>query len=253
MMLLVLLQGCSILGEAEKDTSEDLDTLGKDIVDMVEVPLSEQGLPNENAMTSTSQRNQNLYLEQAQERLINVPESVLIKYKQALALMKKEQWQSADKLLDEILVSQPQLSGAYVNKALITFHKKDLTKSNEHLDKALEVNPINPYAHQIKGQVARLNGQFEQAEKSYLKALAIWPDYPEAQINLAILLELYRGRLLDARKYYLSYLVLHPDNVQVQRWLAGIEIKIKREGLTLPAAIENDLSSNVKANTSGEG
>ena len=112
---------------------------------------------------------------------------------------------------------------------------------------------MNPYAYQMKGRVARLTGDFEQAEKSYLKALDIWPEYPEAQVNLAILLELYRGRLLDARKYYSSYLELQADDQQVQRWLAGVEIKIKRAGLVLPEKLEQKKPLNVQSKKAEEG
>jgi len=228
------MQGCSSLVGTEKQAPEDLDSLGKNIVDMVDVPANEKQVMGELSTITSPQLKQNLYLEQAQKRLADVPVQVLAQYKQALLLMKNKKWQAAEELFDQLLISQPQLSGAYVNKALIGVHEDDLKRANKHLNKALTVNPINPYAHQLKGQVARLNGQFPQAEKSYLEALRIWPDYPEAQINLAILLELYRGRLLDARKYYTSYLVLQPDDVQVQRWLAGVEIKIKRAGLVVP-------------------
>ena len=72
----------------------------------------------------------------------------------------------------------------------------------------------------------------EEAENYYRKALDIWPQYPEAQMNLAILLELYRGRFLEARKYYLSYLTQVPEDQQAQRWLAGLDIKIKRAGVS---------------------
>jgi len=258
--MLVLLPGCSSLSETEK-ADEDLDSIGQDIVEMIDVPASEkQAMADKASIAFPKNKTKiksNLYLEQAQQRLANVPAHVLTQYKQALLLMKNKQWQAAEQLLDKVLLSQPQLSGAYVNKALILVNQKQLNRANKQLDKALAVNEINPYAHQLKGRVARLNGQFAQAEKSYLEALSIWPEYLEAQINLAILLELYRGRLLEARKYYISYLVLQPEDVQVQRWLAGVEIKIKRAGLALPEEIEDEsLLSPVTdsvSNVSGEG
>jgi tetratricopeptide (TPR) repeat protein len=238
----VLLQGCSNLNdnisentsETEKQTPESLEALGKGITDLVEVPTANGQLStDENGILEASQSKRNEYLEQKKTRLANVPAHVIEKYKQALVLMANKEWLKAEQLFDKVLVIQPQLSGAYVNKALIAIQQKDLSGANKQLNEALAVNPINPYAYEIKGRIARITGHFEQAEKSYLKALDIWPEYPEAQVNLAILLELYRGRLLDAHKYYSSYLVLQADDQQVQRWLAGVEIKIKRAGLVL--------------------
>ncbi len=239
-LILLLLQGCSNTtengGESEKQTPATLEALSKEFTDLVD---------------SRSKRNE--YLDQKQTRLANVPEYVIEKYTQALALMTNKEWLKAEQLFDQVLVSQPQLSGAYVNKALIAIQQKDLDRANKQLNKALAVNPLNPYAYEIKGRIARLNGDFEQAEENYLKALDIWPEYPEAQVNLAILLELYRGRLLDAHKYYSAYLALQTSDQQVQRWLAGVEIKIKRAGLELPKKADDNVSSNVDSKKSGEG
>jgi tetratricopeptide (TPR) repeat protein len=245
-LVLVLLPACSTL--PEKQTPETLETLGKALTDLVDVPTANGKLStDEGGMITTAEIKRNRYLEQKQERLANVPAYVIAKYKQALTLMKNKQWRKAEVLFNQVLMAQPQLAGAYVNKALIALQKKEFNRANKQLDKALAVNPINPYAYQIKARIARLNGHFDQAENSYLKALAIWPEYPEAQLNLAILLELYRGRLLDARKYYMSYLLLQWDDKQVQRWLAGVEIKIKRAGLVLPEKAGDNLSPKAKS------
>jgi tetratricopeptide (TPR) repeat protein len=259
---LVLLQGCSSItgnmneksNEAETQTPETLESLGKGITDLVDIPNASGELSTDtDNMIEAANSKRNGYLDQKQQRLANVPSFVITKYKQALTLMTKQEWLKAEKLFNEILVIQPQLSGAYVNKALIAIQQKNFSIANQQLDRALEVNALNPYAYQMKGRVARLTGDFEAAEKSYLKALDIWPEYPEAQVNLAILLELYRGRLLDARKYYSSYLELQADDQQVQRWLAGVDIKIKRAGLALPEKLEKNKPLSVENKNAGEG
>jgi tetratricopeptide (TPR) repeat protein len=257
-LVFLLLQGCSNTtenkGESAKQTSETLEALSKELTDLVDLPNANGQLSvDDNGLLNTSKSKRNLYLEQKQTRLASIPKHVIAKYKQALTLMTNKEWQKAELLFDQVLVSQPQLSGAYVNKALIAIHQKDVSRANKQLDEALAVNALNPYAYEIKGRLARLSGHFEQAEKNYLKALEIWPEYPEAQVNLAILLELYRGRLLDAHKYYSSYLALQADDQQVQRWLAGVEIKIKRAGLMLPEKVDNKLSLNVESKKVGAG
>jgi len=248
----LLLQGCANVTESKKQSPSDLNTLSKDIIDMVDVSSDEQKLTEDITPIKLSENKRNLYSEQALQRLINVPEKIIKQYQQALDFMKVQKWASAEKLFDEILLEHPQLSSVYVNKALIGIALNDVIRASDCIEKALLVNSINPYAHQLKGRISRLNGQFEQAEKSYLEALKIWPQYLEAQVNLAILLELYRGRLLDARRHYLSYLALQPNDEQVLRWLAGIEIKIKRAGLSLPTQEGDDsLSTNSQIDASG--
>ncbi len=259
---LVLLPGCSNItghineksSEVEKQTPETLEALSKGITDLVDIPNKNGELSKSTGgMIDAAKSKRNGYLDQKQQRLANIPSYVITKYKQALTLMANQEWRKAELLFDEIIVIQPQLSGAYVNKALISIEQKNLSGAKSQLDKALAVNVMNPYAYQMKGRVARLSGDFELAEQSYLKALDIWPEYPEAQVNLAILLELYRGRLLDARKYYSLYLELQADDQQVQRWLAGVEIKIKRAGLVLPKKADKHKQSNVQSKNAEEG
>lgn len=176
----------------------------------------------------------NLYLQQQAEQTTAVPADVLKYYQQAISLMKAKKWQQAQALFDQVILKQPQLSGSYVNKAIIAKQKGQLNQAQVLLNKAIAANNLNLYAHHLQGQVYRLQGQFDKAEKSYLAAIAIWPDFAEVHASMAILLELYRGRLLDAHGYYRSYLALNSDDQEVKRWQAGLEIKIKRAGLEVP-------------------
>jgi len=177
----------------------------------------------------------NLYLQQQLDNPLIIAEVVQKDYQQALSLMKEKKWPQAQTLFEQVIVAQPNLSGSYVNKAIIAKQYGEFEQSQLLLTKAIEVNKLNLYAHHLQGQLYRLQGAFEKSEQSYLAALAVWPDYAEANVSMAILLELYRGRLLEAHAYYRAYLRLKPDDEQVQRWLAGLEIKIKRAGQELPS------------------
>ncbi|MDD8058565.1 tetratricopeptide repeat protein [Shewanella metallivivens] len=212
--------------------AESSDTAEKNIVDMVNITHKDAN----HTLTAIAdkQDQRNVYLEQAPQRLAEVPAAVLAQYQQAINAMKNQQWQNANSLFDHVIAAQPQLSGAYVNKAIIAINQQAFEQADTLLDQAIKANSSNPYAHQIKANLARQQGQYAQAEQGYLTALALWPQYPQAQINLAILLELYRGKLLQARQFYLAFLANQPDDEQAKRWLAGVEIKIQRAGLTLP-------------------
>lgn len=176
----------------------------------------------------------NLYVQQQIDKPIIVSEEVQKDYQQALTLMKAKKWQQAQTLFDKVILKQPSLSGSYVNKAMIAKQQGKLAAAQLLLNKAIEVNSVNLYAHHLQGQIYRLQGAFEKSEQSYLAALSIWPDFAQAHASMAILLELYRGRLLDAHAHYSTYLTLKPDDEEVKRWLAGLEIKIKRAGLEIP-------------------
>lgn len=244
----VLLPACSLVSDPSADpdrsgqnneaTSGDVSALGKNITDMVNVENKQASQSAQHIEGSgldvDGTKTHNFYQDDKQQRLANVPKSVLVQYEKAIALMKQAQWQNANQIFAQILSAHPNLSSVRVNKAIIAVKENQLSVAIKELDLALKVNDNNPYAHHLKGQIARTQGQFSSAEQSYLKALTIWPQYPEVHVNMAVLLELYRGRLLEARTYYLSYLALAPEDVQVQRWLASLEIKMKRAGISIP-------------------
>jgi tetratricopeptide (TPR) repeat protein len=243
-VMIIGLQSCASAPDSVSSNTDkgSLGSLGKDIVAMVDMKSSRGNDSNSNSISNSTQ---NRYLEQADIKLANVPKSVISQYQQAIELMRRQQWQAADNLFDNVIAAQPQLSGAYVNKALSALQQDNIAAANSLLNKAIQVNTDNPYAHQIKAGLLRIQGQYEQAEQHYRTALAIWPRYPEAQVNLAILLELYRGQYAEARQYYLAYLANQPDNQQAKRWLAGVEIKMQRAGLTIPAETPTDTEQYV--------
>lgn len=193
----------------------------------------------------------NLYVEQQKNQPLVVPENVRNDYQQAINLMNAKEWAQAEVLLDQVILNQPNLSGAYVNKAIIAKQREDFVQAQLLLNKAIEVNSLNLYAHHLQGQIYRLQGQFEKAEQSYLAALAIWPDFAEVHASMAILLELYRGRLLEAYAYYHSYLAINSDDAEVRRWLAGLEIKIKRAGLTIPTKEQVITAKEIESQSNG--
>ena len=236
LLSVALLASCSTAPSSNDSTTQtrsepSLNSADKDIVDLVN--LNNKGANNSLSDIAGNTDKRNAYLEQAPQRLADVPAAVLAQYQQAINAMKNQQWQNANSLFDKVIAAQPQLSGAYVNKAIIAINQQALTEADILLTQAIKANSSNPYAHQIKANLARQQGQYAQAEQGYITALTLWPQYPQAQLNLAILLELYRGKLLQARQFYLAYLTNQPDDEQAKRWLAGVEIKIKRAGLTL--------------------
>ena len=229
---LLLLTSCATPVNERKNTQEQtLKSLGSNIVDMVNTQ-DKEFTQDTTKISATKQAN--LYLTTQSSRLANVSTATINKYHQALALISKKEYQQAEQLLDQIMHLEPRLSGVYVNKAVIAYQQQDLSKAEYWLDKAVMVNSLNPYAHNFKGLLLRKKGAFEQAKQSYLKALASWPDYADAHVNLAILLELYRGQLLQAKQHYQAYLVLNPEDKKVKAYLAGLAIKIKRAGIELP-------------------
>ena len=253
-VIICLLSGCSHTSDnGDSDTkpgsdttnADDFKTLSKSVIDLVQIPSTNTDdlarNKNNDALVANTK---NAYLAQTSSLMEIVPNTVIETYQQALKLMDEKQWLAAIALFDQVIAKQSDLSGSYVNKAIILKKLSDAQKGNEKtallakseltVDKAISVNPLNPYAQHFKGQLLQQKGQFEQAEKHYVTALSIWPNYTQAQLSLAVLLELYRGELLEAYQYYTAYLTLKSEDKQVQRWQAALALKIKRAGLSLP-------------------
>lgn len=80
------------------------------------------------------------------------------------------------------------------------------------------------------GLLARQNGQFEQAEAYYRKALALAPEQAEIVRNLAILLDLYQGKLAEALALYQQYQgLLDEEDAQVKDWIFDLKNRLPAE------------------------
>ena len=245
-LLTLLISACSGVPDAGVGETVDLKSISKNITDLFSFHQNEETLNNQsnNRMQQPKSDTKNTYLTQETRLMSEVPNDVIKIYQQALVLMDQQEWSAAQVLFEQVVAKQPNLSGSYVNQALIlrelskrqqgAKRTKQLNTAYLLVTKAIKVNPLNPYAQIFKGQIEQEKGQFALAEQHYAAALSIWPNYAQAQLNMAILLELYRGKLLEAYPYYEAYLHQNVDDIQVQRWQAALAIKIKRAGLQLP-------------------
>ncbi len=229
--------------QASVNNTDELKKISQSLLDLA--GTNEQNSINTNGLTakrlepdltSTSGENEliepsvlaNAYLAQQSLKMQKVTAETKAAYQLAINLMAKQDWPAAIAAFDQVIKSNPELSGAYINKAIIAFKQDDVEQALNWAKQAVTINDKNPYGHNLLGQIYRLKGEFDKAESHYLIAIDIWPDYADAYLNLAVLLDLYRGRLLDAQSFYQAYLDYNPDDKVVNKWLAALNIKIKR-------------------------
>ena len=163
--------------------------------------------------------------------LVNRPDvapAVSARFQRAQAAMGNGDWAQAESELLWLTENYPALSGPFVNLAIVYEATQQFDLAASAYQGAIAANASNVHAYNQYAVFLRRQGQFEQAETTYLQALERWPEYPEAIINIAILYDLYMGRLSLALEYYQTYQALQesPDR-QVAGWIIDAERRLK--------------------------
>lgn len=184
------------------------------------------------------------------------------KFQTAMTLLQGDEAdkQKAKSLFDALYDSNHQYIGAKINSADILFsldHKEEANSSylevvEQLTTKATSPNlpgsqsPVEPtlseseqtenhdlflsHTYNQLGLIARQAGQFSEAESYYRKALELNDSNPKAIKNLAILLDLYQGKLKQAYELYLRYEELVGEtDPKVKDWLYDLKNRLPAE------------------------
>lgn len=159
------------------------------------------------------------------DKLAIQQEQIEALYKQALDAMRMQDYQQAESLFEQILRINPGQTGVLINSAIIAKKQQNLEKARELLEKVVTVHKNHPQAQHLLATVYQQQGMFDKAAQAYEQALKAEPEFKQAMLNYAVLLDLYRGDWSAAKQYYQAFLKLDPDNQQVKMWLAAVEQK----------------------------
>jgi len=99
--------------------------------------------------------------------------------------------------------------------------KPDTSGAIDMLEKAIEINPYYHAAYVSLGVLYERNGNYSEAEKSYLKSIDLKPKY---QIGYTVLARLYENmkRIEDAVVYYRKALSIGPADSSIYESLGDI-------------------------------
>jgi len=160
------------------------------------------------------------------------------RFNAALQLMKQKDYANAEAALIALSNDFPQYSGPLTNLGIIYAKTNRRDQAMLVLTKATVANSKNPVAWNWLGMMQREGGSVTAAERSYLKALEVKPDYALAHLNLGILYDSYMGRPADALMHYRQYQqAAGRDDLRIAAWIAEIESKqpVSKPQLAAPA------------------
>ncbi|WP_372628004.1 tetratricopeptide repeat protein [Arsukibacterium sp.] len=162
-----------------------------------------------------------------QSMLKPVPKPELsAEYQQAFARAKQqlraEDYQGAAALLAPMAEVLPDAGGIHYNLALCYWNLQQTEQSTLQLTQLLARQPGYVEAANLLGVIARQQGNFNQARRYWLDALAQQNDFASAHKNLGFLYELYLGQPAQARYHYQQYQELTADPM-AEAWLTLLE------------------------------
>lgn len=145
-------------------------------------------------------------------------------FERASALLEVGQTERALLILEKLTQVQPELAGPWVNMGIAYLQLEEESAAIEAFNKALAANQHNCDALNQLGVLARKRGDFGEAEQYYQRCIEAQPSFADAHLNLAILYELYMGRLNEALVAYNEYQLslLEPD-ATVSGWMIDLE------------------------------
>ena len=148
-------------------------------------------------------------------------------YNAALKHMRAKNYDTAILEMQKVAKMDQRVSGPWVNIGMAYKELGNTKRARIAFEKAIVINPNNPYALNQLAILNREEGKFEEAEKLYMKALAAYPDYKNAHLNLAILCDVYLRKIDCALDHYQQYLNLSGgQDKQVIAWMS----QLKKQG-----------------------
>ncbi len=127
-------------------------------------------------------------------------------------------------MLENQVANAPREAENYLKLGVAYRHVERFDEALQVFEQAINLSELPYVARNEIGILHRAQGNFEQAEKTYLGILAEVPDFYDAHFNLGILYDLYLRRPLDAQKHYQAYINNAPDaDGRVEKWLVDLQ------------------------------
>jgi tetratricopeptide (TPR) repeat protein len=191
----------------------------QDSQEKVELIATEQYLPvqtyDEKNQLMPYQEKENPYLAQQAQ----VDKGSVLLFIEAKTAWRNKDANTAKQKLNVIIKNDKALSGPWMMLGDIALAEKDYPQALAQYQQGLTVNPNNINGYTALANVQRLQGRVDHAHNTLAKALALWPDFPEAHYNLSILFDIYLNKAAKAKQHLEAYILLTGGNNESLKWL----------------------------------
>lgn len=147
-------------------------------------------------------------------------------FKSATSAMQAQEYSESEKILETLLAQQPKVPEIYINLALSYYQQQKYDDVNRTLDSLNKVSGDIAPALNLRGLMAVKNGQFQEAEEFYNRALKLNPNYVNALYNAALLQDVYLQDVKKAVNFYERYVSLNNEDVQTKDWLMQLKASL---------------------------
>ena len=149
-------------------------------------------------------------------------------YEVALVYLEQGRLDEGIALLEIVAAETPTLSAPRIDLGIAYHRKGDLEAAESNLKLGIEVNAEQPVAHNELGIIYRKTGRFNEARRSYEKALAIYPGFHFARRNLAVLCDLYLADPECALENYEAYMTTVPSDDEALMWISDLRYRLDK-------------------------
>ena len=223
-LYLIVLCGCAS-GKGQQATSGDY----KKMVDLQQrkasaIKAEEPALPaGYEATAETHEKLGDAYIRQGdsvaalteyQRSLEKDPVRTTAKYKIGMLFLGRGLTEDALTEFEQIIAREPLNASAYHGRARVRFLQKKLDLAKNDLSEALRLNNSLWQAHALLGIILDTEKNHFEAEKEYLKALAIQPDSAAVYNDLGVCFYL-NGSFDKAAEAFLKAFNIAPENHRI--------------------------------------
>jgi tetratricopeptide (TPR) repeat protein len=149
----------------------------------------------------------------------------------------------AKQKLGVIIKKDKSLSGPWSMLADIAVAENEFKLAVSYYKRAIEITPENVNAYTALATTKRLMGEYNASQNTLEIALKLWPDFPEAHLNLGILYDIYLNKPRQAQMHMEAYLYLTGyKNKQAEIWFKEVR---SRTGITASFIVDASLNDKV--------